>query len=316
MTTQRIFCLLIAAVLGTGCSSRPNTAPDARLVEHLPLIVAHRAGTADYPENTLLAIEAALRNHADMIWLTVQLSRDGVPVLYRPADLSANTQGSGPVAQKTFAELQQLNAGWNFKQPAENSAYPYRSRQMPIPSLQQALKAIPPSTRVILDMKALPAPPQAHAVAKILDATRRWDDVLIYSTDDTYQQAFASHPHARLFESRDNTRDRLASVALAQSCPAPPSPGTWAAFEYQRKVAVVETFTLGEARSQVSAKFWTPDAMRCFASRGKVNVLVIGAETAEDYKAVACLGVDAVLVDSPEKMKTLKQHMEQPLRCP
>ncbi len=51
-----------------------------------PLLVAHRAGTADYPENTLLAIRKALDNGADALWLSVQLSADGHPVLYRPAD--------------------------------------------------------------------------------------------------------------------------------------------------------------------------------------------------------------------------------------
>ncbi|MDU1795345.1 MAG: hypothetical protein E6801_01825, partial [Pseudomonas aeruginosa] len=32
------------------------------------------AGTADYPENTLLAIRKALDNGADALWLSVQLS--------------------------------------------------------------------------------------------------------------------------------------------------------------------------------------------------------------------------------------------------
>ena len=59
-----------------------------------PLIIAHRAGTADYPENTLLAIRHAIDNRADGIWLTVQLSADGVPVLYRPLDLSASDPGA------------------------------------------------------------------------------------------------------------------------------------------------------------------------------------------------------------------------------
>ena len=37
-----------------------------------PLLVAHRAGTADYPENTLLAIRKALDNGADALWLSVR----------------------------------------------------------------------------------------------------------------------------------------------------------------------------------------------------------------------------------------------------
>ncbi|WP_073522116.1 hypothetical protein [Pseudomonas fluorescens] len=71
-------------------------------------------------------------------------------------------QGTGAVAEKTWAQLQQLNAGWQFKQTAADGyvTYPYRARTVPLPSLQQALTEIPTSTPIILDMKALPAAPQ------------------------------------------------------------------------------------------------------------------------------------------------------------
>jgi len=45
-----------------------------------PKVVAHRAGTADAPENTLLAIRKALANQSDVLWLSVQVSADGVAV--------------------------------------------------------------------------------------------------------------------------------------------------------------------------------------------------------------------------------------------
>lgn len=306
--------LLLAAAFISGCSSLPATDSDAG---PRPLIVAHRAGTADFPENTLLAIDNALRNGVDMLWLTVQLSRDGVPVLYRPADLSANTPASGAVSEKTLAQLQTLNAGWNFKQTAADGqvSFPYRAQAVTIPSLQQALAAIPGSVPVVLDMKALPAAPQAKAVAQVLEQLHAWNRVLIYSTDASYQQAFAHYPQARLFESRDDTRDRLASVALAHSCTAPPAPDSWVAFEYRRPVQLVEAFTLGEARSKVDARLWTPAAVDCLQSRGKVRMLAIGINTAEDYQAAACLKMDAVLVDSPRAMREVKQRLERPLRC-
>ncbi|HGM4778223.1 TPA: glycerophosphodiester phosphodiesterase, partial [Serratia marcescens] len=42
---------------------------------HAPAIVAHRGGTADAPENTRIAIETALKNGADAIWITLQESK-------------------------------------------------------------------------------------------------------------------------------------------------------------------------------------------------------------------------------------------------
>jgi glycerophosphoryl diester phosphodiesterase len=310
---RRAIALIITVLMIAGCTSAPTGTPD----KSLPLIVAHRSGTADYPENTLPAIDNALKNGVDMIWLTVQLSSDGVPVLYRPADLSANTQGSGSVARQSLEQLQQLNAGWNFKLTDTRGqvTYPYRTHAAPVPSLQQALDRIPASIPVILDMKALPAEAQANAVASVLKHNHAWDRVLIYSTDASYQTAFARFPQARLFESRDDTRNRLAAVALAQSCRPVPHAGSWVAFEYQRKVELVETFTLGEARSPVNAKLWTPPAINCFQSKGKVNILAIGINSDDDYRAAACLKIDAVLVDSPRAMRDVKQRLEWPLQC-
>lgn len=318
--------LLVAPLIISGCSTiSPTTFANVErslstqrpLNAQLPLIVAHRGGAADFPENTLLAIDNALRNRVDMLWLTVQLSRDGVPVLYRPTNLNANTQGQGAVADMTLVQLQQLNAGWQFKKTAADGqvSYPYRGQSVPIPSLQQALAMTPTNTPIILDMKALPAQPQADAVAKVLEQQKAWDRVLIYSTDATYQQAFAGYPQARLFESRDSTRNRLASTALAHTCTPSPQAGSWMAFEYLRKVELVETFTLGEARSPVNAKLWTTQSVGCAQSKGKVNILAIGINSDDDYRAAACLNLDAVMVDSPLAMRGVRQRLEQPLRC-
>ncbi|STW46137.1 glycerophosphoryl diester phosphodiesterase [Klebsiella pneumoniae] len=79
-----------------------------------PQLIAHRGGTGDAPENTLPAIKLALENNAEAIWVTVQLSRDGVPVLYRSSDLSALTNSEGKVSSLTAAELAKVDAGWKW----------------------------------------------------------------------------------------------------------------------------------------------------------------------------------------------------------
>lgn len=79
-----------------------------------PQLIAHRGGTGDAPENTLPAIKLALENNAEAIWVTVQLSHDGVPVLYRSSDLSALTNSEGNVSSLTAAELAKVDAGWKW----------------------------------------------------------------------------------------------------------------------------------------------------------------------------------------------------------
>jgi glycerophosphoryl diester phosphodiesterase len=323
----RLLCaglaLTFCGVLMGGCAAPASSldvssdAGSAAAATTLPLIIAHRGGTGDAPENTLAAIRLAVEHHADVMWLTVQLSRDGVPVLYRPDDLAALTDASGPVAGRTADELAHVNAGWRFRQADASGAdaYPYRSRPLGIPTLREALRSIPPSMPVILDMKALPAGPQTQAVAQVLSEENAWSRVTLYSTEADYQRSFAAYPQARIFESRDATRTRLVRVLLDQGCVDPPAGHTWAAFELHRSVTVVEKFTLGEGRSEVNATLWTPATVACFRQQPDVHLIAIAVNNADDYRAAACLGMDAVLADSPAKMTAIREGMRGKVGC-
>ncbi|WP_321884066.1 glycerophosphodiester phosphodiesterase family protein [Burkholderia cepacia] len=270
----------------------------------LPMIVAHRGGAADAPENTLDAIRLAVTNKADAIWVTVQLSKDDVPVLYRPANLITQTGVEGVVADHTADELARMNAGWSFKDA--DGRYPYRSNPVGIPSLRDALRTIPNGMPIVLDMKALPAEPQARAVARVLSEEAAWSRVTIYSTESDYQRAFAVYPEAKLFESRDATRDRLVKVLLGEGCENAPTVPEWTAFELHRKLTVTERFTLGEGHSDANSTMWTPATVACFRELAPVRIMAISVNDTKDYRAAACLGIDAVLTDSPKTLAAIR----------
>lgn len=278
-----------------------------------PLVAAHRGGTGDGPENTISTLQSSVKNGADILWMTVQVSSDGVPVLYRPADVSALTDAKGPVNTLTAEQLTALNAGYayNVTDAAGNKTYPYRANPVNIPTLKAALRAVPASTPVIIDMKQYPAEALVAGVAKVIDEENAWQRVRFYSTDAKILALMAAHPQAQVFESRDATRERLARIALTGgACEAPPKAGTWAGIELERKVTVVEKFTLGEGVSEVVARWWTPEAMKCFKTNPDVHVMVFGIESPTAYRAAKQLGVDVVMTDSPIKMKTLKETVK------
>jgi len=79
--------------------------------EHGPRIVAHRGLSGLFPENTLLAFREALAAGAEMLELDVLLSRDGAPMVLHDAELDRTTDGTGPAAERTAAELRALDAG-------------------------------------------------------------------------------------------------------------------------------------------------------------------------------------------------------------
>ena len=79
-----------------------------------PWFIAHRGYRARYPENTLVAFQAALGAGVQMIELDVALSRDRKLVVIHDATLERTTNGEGAVSDHTLAQLKQLDAGGWF----------------------------------------------------------------------------------------------------------------------------------------------------------------------------------------------------------
>lgn len=73
-----------------------------------PLIIAHRGASAEKPENTPAAFRRALALGVDGIELDVQVTRDGVPVVFHDAGLRRLTGTPGRTAGRTWRELQAL----------------------------------------------------------------------------------------------------------------------------------------------------------------------------------------------------------------
>ncbi|EPL3843520.1 glycerophosphodiester phosphodiesterase family protein [Klebsiella aerogenes] len=264
-----------------------------------PQLIAHRGGTGDAPENTLPAIKLALENHAQAIWITVQLSRDGVPVLYRSSDLSALTNAEGKVSSLTAAELAKVDAGWKW---GDNS-HPWRGKQATIPTLQSVLQQWP-QTFFYIDIKSPDADPavMGERLLEVLKSTHSLDRVRVYSTEDRYIAALPQ-PIPR-FVSRSETRARLAIVSLSHQCQqdSQRDGDKWYGLELKRKVEVVEKFTLGEGVSPATLT-WDKEAMDCFRSQGQAHIIFFGINSADDYRTAKELGADGVMVDSPAQAK-------------
>jgi len=79
-----------------------------------PLNIAHQGASAYAPGNTLAAFRLALEMGADGFELDIMLSADGHLVVIHDDTVDRTTDGSGPVRQKTLAELKALDAGARF----------------------------------------------------------------------------------------------------------------------------------------------------------------------------------------------------------
>ncbi|GGX95802.1 glycerophosphodiester phosphodiesterase [Streptomyces fructofermentans] len=81
------------------------------------LTIGHRGIMGVEPENTLRSFVAAQHAGLDVIELDLHLSKDGALVVMHDADVDRTTDGSGPIAGKTLAELRALDAGRGERVP-------------------------------------------------------------------------------------------------------------------------------------------------------------------------------------------------------
>ncbi len=127
-----------------------------------PLIIAHRGASAEQPENTLVAFRRALALKVDGIELDVHVTRDGVAVVFHDDELQRLTGERGPLAARTWRELQKL-----------------RVRGVaPIPRLVDVLRLTRDRCVVQIEIKAgVPVAPIVRAVR----AARAADAVILAS---------------------------------------------------------------------------------------------------------------------------------------
>lgn len=105
-----IIALCLAALAASAQTSRTDSIlahladKDSRYV----LVVAHRGDWRNYPENSLAAMESAIRQGADMIELDIALTADSQLVLCHDRTIDRTTTGRGLISDLTLDSLRRV----------------------------------------------------------------------------------------------------------------------------------------------------------------------------------------------------------------
>jgi glycerophosphoryl diester phosphodiesterase len=169
--------------------------PDSR-----PRIFAHRGLVFQGPkqvadENTLVAFELALAAGADYLETDLQLTKDGIPVLFHDSDLTRLIGKKLQVNALSFKDLQ------NLKLPFGGT----------IPSLQEALEKFP-DAKFNLDFKTRSTESPGMDVVMALGA---FDRVLVSSFSDASRLRALSHSPVKVSSSAGSSRV-LSSYSFAR----------------------------------------------------------------------------------------------------
>ena len=177
-----------------------------------PRICAHRGFNTIAPENSLPAFGAAIALGADEIEFDLHLSKDGVVVSCHDANLEPVSDGSGRVADHTYAELLQLDFG------ARRAA---QFAGLRIPTLEQILRKFARHCIFNVHLKNQPTTEQSRQlVAKAAALLHRYDcaeHAYFMGSPQIHRLAQEICPEIRRCMGYDDT-DRLVENAIECQC--------------------------------------------------------------------------------------------------
>jgi glycerophosphoryl diester phosphodiesterase len=121
-----------------------------------PLVVAHQGGDGIYPGNTLYAFQHAAALGVDVIETDLRQTKDGVLVISHDESVERISNGTGRIPDLTYAELQKLDAGYNWSADG-GKTFPFRGQGISYTSLEAVFKALP-EMHFNIDMKQTEPP--------------------------------------------------------------------------------------------------------------------------------------------------------------
>lgn len=143
-------------------------APMILLDPHARLVIGHRGDRAHAPENTLESLLQAVALGVDAVEFDLRVSRDGALIVIHDETLDRTTDGIGPVALRTVAELGSLDAGARFT-PDEGHTFPWRGRGVRVSTFDEIIESLPRELPCIIELKT------AAATELLRVAVRRHD---------------------------------------------------------------------------------------------------------------------------------------------
>lgn len=240
-------------------------------------VVAHRGWSGAAPENTVAAFEKAVEG-GFWIELDVTLASSGEVVVIHDDTVDRTTDGTGEVAQMSWDQLKDLDAGGWFDP---------RFAGEPLPTLDRVFQAVPGDTVVLVEMKtgddkgSLP-----RAVAEAIRKAGRAQSTIVISFDPFMLEQL-----------------RLASPELLRGQLVGDYEDSDLAF-YEKRALQNLAFT---DRVQQDLVLWQHDLLdQTLVGRMKDHGYAVVAWTVnepEDIARMRELGVDAIISDHPDRAR-------------
>lgn len=277
--------LLVGGLYGYVALQTGSAAPAKAFFADLPkrpLVIAHRGGGGQFPENTVFAFRESAKLGVDVLELDIHETADGSLVVLHDRTVDRTTDGSGEIRKMTLAEAQKLDAAYDFSTDG-GTTYPLRGKGIGIPTLDAVFEAAPGS-RFNIEMKheseTMPA-----ALCSLLRARSLATRTIVASANEANLSRFRAE------------------------CPEVATSGS---FSEVTKFLVYESTGLTRSFSPSMNAIQTPTRLRGFdlvtagyieeAHKLNVQVHVWTINDPEEMKRLIGIGVDGIMTDYPERL--------------
>jgi glycerophosphoryl diester phosphodiesterase len=247
-----------------------------------PHLFGHRGASGEAPENTLPSFERALAQGVPYLEMDCHATSDGEIVIHHDDVLDRTTDAAGPIRERSFAELEAIDAGFRFT-PDGGRTFPFRGTRLRIPRLTEVLAAYP-RARVNLEVKQAD-PPIGEEVVRIIRRAHAESRVLLAAEDESVLAK------VRALDTGTALGSSLEDVVQFVRAGAE---GRLASFAPRGHALQVPTHALG--RPLVTREFVEMAHERGLA----VHVWTINE--AAEMKRLLALGVDGVMSDFPARL--------------
>jgi len=231
-------------------------------------IAAHRGDRANFPENTLPALEAVLDSDFDFVEADIQLTADGVPVLFHDETVDRTTNGTGNLADHSLEQLKALDAG---------SWYSREFVHLRVPTLDEFLAVFTGSRKkAMLELKGDWTEEQVRVVTE-----------LIYARGVQNRVIFESFEYATM-RSLQHAAPVFPRVLIQRYLPADP-------------VALANSFGAIAILTSYNSVKKQPDAVAQMHEAG-LGIVLYTLNKKGKWSDALKLGVDGIITDKPSSL--------------
>ena len=229
----------------------------------------------------MLSFEKAVGLGYRYLETDVHLSKDGVLAVIHDATVDRTTDGSGLVRALPLAELRRLDAGYRFS-PDGGRTYPFRGRDMTIPTLAEVVETFP-DVFLNIDLKQHDAA-LIEAMASFIEERGLHDRLLIASFTDGVIQAF-----------RRRTEGRVATAAAAWE-----TRRFWLASRLRLTKFIRPAYDALQVPPRMG-RLTVVDRRLLAAAHGRgLQVHVWDVDEPAEMRRLLALGVDGIMSDRPD----------------